>query len=72
VSWFVPSRWGLAATASTVDLVKIVPRAPHDAHFEHTAAAWRFDVVMLFVLSALYLIFVRWKIRLKLGGLQRR
>jgi ABC-type multidrug transport system ATPase subunit len=72
VSWFVPSRWGLAATASTVDLVKIVPRAPHDAHFQHTAAAWRFDVFMLFVLSALYLIFVRWKIRLKLGGLQRR
>jgi ABC-type multidrug transport system ATPase subunit len=71
-SWFVPSRWGLAATASTVDLVKIVPRSPNDAHFAHTGEAWRFDVLMLFVLSTVYLVFVRWKIRLKLGGLQRR
>jgi ABC-type multidrug transport system ATPase subunit/ABC-type multidrug transport system permease subunit len=72
LSWFVPSRWGLAATASTTDLRTIVPRTPQDAHFAHTAAAWRFDILMLFVLSAGYLIFVRWKIRLRLGGLQRR
>ena len=38
----------------------------------HNAEAWGFDILMLFVLSAGYLIFVRWKIRLKLGGLQRR
>jgi ABC transport system ATP-binding/permease protein len=70
-SWFVPSRWGLAATASTADLNYITPKA-EDAHFDHTGAAWRFDMLMLIVLSAGYLIITRWKIRLKLGGLQRR
>jgi ABC transport system ATP-binding/permease protein len=70
-SWFVPSRWGLAATASTVDLGMITPKAA-DSHFDHNWKAWSFDVLMLFVLSVVYLSFTRWKIRLKLGGLQRR
>jgi hypothetical protein len=70
-SWFIPSRWGLAATASTVDLGAITPKAA-DSHFDHNWKAWSFDVLMLFVLSVVYLSFTRWKIRLKLGGLQRR
>jgi ABC transport system ATP-binding/permease protein len=70
-SWLVPSRWGLAATASTVDLGKITPKAA-DSHFDHNWKAWGFDILMLFVLSTVYLIITRWKIRLKLGGLQKR
>lgn len=70
-SWFVPSRWGLAATASTVDLRSLIPKAG-DSHFDHTWKAWGFDILMLFVLSAAYLSFTRWKIRLRLGGLQKR
>ena len=38
LSWFTPARWGFAASASTVDLIKLVPGplTPKDAHWEHT------------------------------------
>jgi ABC transport system ATP-binding/permease protein len=64
-SWLLPARWGLAATASTTDLTKTVAVIPQDSHWKHTASAWTFDIVMLGVLSACYLAFVRWKIRLR-------
>jgi ABC transport system ATP-binding/permease protein len=69
MSWATPARWGFAASASTADLTKLVPGplTPKDSHWHHTAGAWWFDVGMLFVISAIYLGFVRWKIRLK-GG----
>ncbi len=67
MSWFTPARWGFAASASTVDLTHLVPGplTPKDAHWEHTASAWWFDMGMLALLSVGYLSFVRWKIRLK-------
>jgi len=67
LSWITPARWGFAASASTVDLIKLVPGplTPKDAHWEHTAHAWWFDMAMLAALSVGYLTFVRWKIRLK-------
>jgi ABC-type multidrug transport system ATPase subunit len=65
VSWFTPSRWGLAATASTVDLTNTVAVIPQDSHWKHTAAAWTFDIVMLGVLAVCYLALARWKIRFK-------
>ncbi len=39
MSWAVPSRWGYAAQASTVDLWTIEPGplALKDSHFKHTA-----------------------------------
>ena len=65
VSWLLPARWGLAATASTVDLTNTVAVIPQDSHWKHTASAWTFDIVMLAVLSACYISLLRWKIRLK-------
>ncbi|MFN8043842.1 MAG: ATP-binding cassette domain-containing protein [Mycobacterium sp.] len=67
LSWLTPARWGFAASASTVDLIKLVPGplTPKDRHWEHTASAWWFDMAMLGVLCVGYLTFVRWKIRLK-------
>jgi ABC transport system ATP-binding/permease protein len=65
VSWLLPARWGLAATASTADLTNTVAVIAQDSHWKHTASAWTFDIVMLGVLSACYVGFVRWKIRLK-------
>ena len=67
LSWFTPARWGFAASASTVDLIKLVPGplTPKDSHWEHTAHAWWFDMAMLAAISIGYLTFVRWKIRLK-------
>ena len=67
LSWFTPARWGFAASASTVDLIKLVPRplAPKDSYWKHTPKAWTFDMGMLAVLCIGYATFVRWKIRLK-------
>ncbi len=69
MAWFTPARWGFAASASTVDLTKIVPGplTPKDSHWKHTSGTWLFDMGMLVVLSLGYLTFVRFKIRLK-GG----
>jgi ABC transport system ATP-binding/permease protein len=67
LSWFTPARWGFAASASTVDLIKLVPTpsAPHDSFWKHTPKRWIFDMGMLGVLCIGYATFVRWKIRLK-------
>jgi ABC-type multidrug transport system ATPase subunit len=67
LSWFTPARWGFAASASTVDLIKLVPRlpAPKDSHWKHTPTAWIFNMGMLGVLCIGYATLVRWEIRLK-------
>ncbi|OBH97362.1 FHA domain-containing protein [Mycobacterium sp. E2733] len=66
-SWAMPSRWGYAASASTVDILKIDTHKifPQDSHFKHTPGAWLFDMAMLALLSMVYAGFVRWRIRLK-------
>jgi hypothetical protein len=67
LSWFTPARWGFAASASTVDLIKLVPtpQASNDLFWKHTPKRWIFDMGMLGVLCIGYATFVRWKIRLK-------
>ena len=67
LSWLTPARWGFAASASTVDLIHLVPGplTPKDHWWEHTASSWWFDMAMLTALSIGYLLLVRWKIRLK-------
>ena len=69
MSWVTPARWGFAASASTADLIKLVPGPlmPKDSHWEHTPSAWLFNMAMLAAISIGYVSFVRWKIRLK-GG----
>ncbi len=66
LSWATPARWGFAASASTVDLVNLVPGplTPKDRWWEHTARVWWFDMAMLAVLSLVYLGLVRFRIRL--------
>ena len=67
LSWFTPARWGFAASASTVDLIKLVPTpsAPNDSFWKHTPKRWIFDMGMLALLCIGYAMFIRWKIRLK-------
>ena len=65
VSWLLPARWGLAATASTADLSNTVAVIAQDSHWKHTASAWTFDIVMLAVLSVCYAGLLRWKAGLK-------
>ncbi|WP_414684941.1 FHA domain-containing protein [Mycobacterium sp.] len=69
LSWFTPARWGFATTASTIDLLRLVPGplTPQDSHWKHTPGAWWFNMAMLGAICVGYLSFVRWKIRLK-GG----
>jgi hypothetical protein len=66
LSWAMPSRWGYAAAASTIDLRHLVPGSliPKDRFWLHTSRTWLFDVAMLAGLSVFYAGFVRWKIRL--------
>ena len=67
LSWFTPARWGFAASASMVDLIKLVPTpsAPNDSFWKHTPKRWIFDMGMLALLCIGYATFIRWKIRLK-------
>ena len=66
MSWFTPARWGFAASASTIDLIRLVPGplTPADRHWEHTAGTWLFDMAMLALICIGYTAFVRWRIRL--------
>ncbi len=67
LSWFTPARWGFASSSSTIDLTRLVPEPllPNDKFWHHTTGSWLFDIGALVVLSACYLGFVRWRIRLK-------
>jgi ABC-type multidrug transport system ATPase subunit len=69
MAWVTPARWGFASTASTIDLIRLVPGplTPQDSHWKHTSGAWLFNMAMLGAVCIGYLSFVRWKIRLK-GG----
>jgi ABC-type multidrug transport system ATPase subunit len=69
LSWITPARWGFASTASTIDLLRLVPGplTPQDSHWRHTPGAWWFNMAMLGCICIGYLSFVRFKIRLK-GG----
>ncbi|MCV7444665.1 ATP-binding cassette domain-containing protein [Mycobacterium paraense] len=67
LSWLLPSRWGYAASASTVNVRLLVPGSlvQQDSHWAHTPAAWLLDMGMLVALSVLYAAIVRWRIRLR-------
>jgi hypothetical protein len=67
LSWVVPSRWGYAASAASVNLPALVPGSliPKDGHWSHTPAVWSLDMYMLAALSATYAAVVWWRIRLK-------
>ncbi|MDI3314751.1 MAG: ATP-binding cassette domain-containing protein [Mycobacterium sp.] len=67
LSWLTPARWGYAASASTINIDKLVPGpvSPKDQHWAHKPSAWLFDMAMLVVVSVAYTGIVWWKIRLK-------
>ncbi|WNG94395.1 ATP-binding cassette domain-containing protein [Mycobacterium sp. ITM-2016-00318] len=62
VAGLTPVRWGVAATASTIDLPNLVPAA-HDPLWQHTASTWLLDIAMLGLLALVYAGFVRWRLR---------
>ena len=54
VSMFLPSRWGLAATAASVNLRGISPSVTADALWRHTLPQWTADMAWLIFLTAVY------------------
>ncbi len=62
LSWLAPSRWAMAATASTADLDALLPRAAvtHDPLWRHTPGIWLFDVGMLLALALVASAVVLW------------
>ncbi|MER8104952.1 ATP-binding cassette domain-containing protein [Kitasatospora sp. NPDC094016] len=54
-AWLIPSRWGMAAMARTVELHGIFPSAiTADPMFRHERAGWLFDIAVLPGLSVAY------------------
>ncbi|RIQ11688.1 ATP-binding cassette domain-containing protein [Jiangella rhizosphaerae] len=63
LSWLVPSRWGYAAAASTVNVTELVPNAPDDALWSHNAVAWLGALLALALLGAAYAWLARRRLR---------
>lgn len=63
LSWLVPSRWGYAAAASTVDITELVPNAPDDALWSHNPAAWLGALLALALLGTGYAWLARRRLR---------
>jgi ABC transport system ATP-binding/permease protein len=63
ISWLVPSRWGFAASASTVDLHAVNLLATSDDSWKHSAGRWLFDMAMLVALGVLATGSLRWWLR---------
>ena len=63
ISWFVPAQWGFAATAATVNLRRIDKLADHNAVWSHYSGWWVFDMLLLGLLGAVWLGFVRYRLR---------
>lgn len=52
-SWFLPGRWGFAASASVVDLLKIAPlMSVDDQLWHHELRWWAVDIGVLLLLGA--------------------
>lgn len=55
IAWLLPTRWGLAAAASSADLRGIDPLfAFHDALWRHSLLQWAQDLIALWLLTMVY------------------
>jgi ABC transport system ATP-binding/permease protein len=71
LSYFAPSRWGFAATASTTRLSRI-DALPPDPLWRHTPAQWFMDVGLEAVLGVLFAL-ITWRMIIRLSpGRKRR
>jgi ABC transport system ATP-binding/permease protein len=63
IAWFVPSRWGFAASAATVDVHAVNLLATTDDSWKHSAGRWLFDMGMLVGLGVVATGSLRWWLR---------
>jgi hypothetical protein len=64
LAWFVPARWGFAASASTVDLNSVEAGLPADRLWRHVPSAWLHDTGMLVALAVVLASLARFRLRL--------
>jgi ABC transport system ATP-binding/permease protein len=63
ISWLVPSRWGFAASASTVDVHAVNPLAAYDDSWKHSIGRWLVDMAALIGLGVVAAASLRWRLR---------
>ncbi len=55
LAWFAPSRWGMGAMGSTIDLGAIVPaKVAQDPIFDHVAGVWLLSIAVPVALAVLF------------------
>jgi ABC-type multidrug transport system ATPase subunit/pSer/pThr/pTyr-binding forkhead associated (FHA) protein len=73
LSWLVPSRWALAAMASTIDLRQVVPGTlTADPLFAHSPHIWLLDTGALVIMSAVLGVLVARLLRRHEPSIMRR
>ena len=63
LAWLAPSRWGMAATAATVDLNNLQPLlhdTPPDGLWRHTQDVWLKDMGILLGLGLVFVAIAWW------------
>jgi ABC transport system ATP-binding/permease protein len=60
IAWLMPSHWGLAASASTVDVHAVNVLADVDDSWAHTSGRWLFDMGMLLGYGVIATAILRW------------
>ncbi len=74
LSWLSPSRWGLGAAASTVNLNHVTPPPPGntpDPLWRHSPQVWLLDMAMQLVLAAVLVTLTWWRLRRVSPGRRR-
>jgi ABC-type transport system involved in multi-copper enzyme maturation permease subunit len=67
ISWFVPARWGFAASASTANLRRVDSLAADAVTWTHYSGWWVFDMGMLVLFGAIAAGFALYRLRSPLG-----
>jgi ABC-type multidrug transport system ATPase subunit len=63
IAALVPSRWGFAATASTVDVHAVNPLAEADVSWKHSSGQWLLDMGLLIGFGVIATAALRWRLR---------
>ena len=71
ISWFVPARWGFAASASTANLRRVDSLAADAVTWTHYSGWWVFDMGMLVLFGAIAAGFTLYRLRSPLGEAAR-
>ena len=63
IAGLIPSRWGFAATASTVDVHAVNPLAEADFSWKHSSGQWLLDMGLLIGFGVVATAALRWRLR---------